>query len=163
MQAEAAQGLQGLHGLQAEAAQGLQGLHFAAAQGLHFAAAHGLHFAAAQGLHFAAAQGLHFAAAQGLHFAAAQGLGLAAAQGLHFAAAHCAMAGAILTPSVKSAPPAATPAKTISGMKVLERSARFLELIVCLPNSWAFDYSDLRPRRARRAARLVSCGAKKRM
>ena len=102
----AAQGLQGLHGLQAAAAQGLQ----------------------------AAAQGLHFAAAQGLHFAAAQGLGFAAAQGLTTVfAAHCAKAGLAIGPAIRIAPPATAPAKMISGNIVVDSSIFFLDCIFSVP------------------------------
>ena len=99
------------------AAQGLQGLHPLAAQGLHFAAAQGLHPLAAQGLHFAAAQGLHFLAAQGLHFAAE----------------HCASAGALAAPIIRTMSPTATPANTKNGMTVLDKSTRFVEIIASLP------------------------------
>ena len=91
------------------------------AQGLH-----GLHAPAAHGLHAP-----HFFAAQGLH-------GLqAAAHGLHLAAAHCAIAGATLTRSVRTAPPAAIPARTTNGTIVVDRSIRFLDCIQPLP-TWAF-------------------------
>ncbi len=94
------------------AAQGLQGLHFAAAQGLH-----GLQ-AAAQGLHVAAAQGLDFAAAQGLTF---------------FFGAHCAKAGLELGPATRIAPPATTPAKTISGTIVVDSNILFLDCMFSFP------------------------------
>jgi hypothetical protein len=111
---------QGLQGLQAAAAQGLQGLHFAAAQGLH-------------GLQ-AAAQGLHLAAAQGLGFAPAQGLGLAAAQGLiFFFGAQSAKAGLALGPATRIAPPATTPAKTISGIIVVDSNILFLDCMFSFP------------------------------
>jgi hypothetical protein len=161
----AAQGLHGLHGLQAAAAQGLHGLHGlqglqAAAQGLQ-----GLHAAAvcnrgtahfrlpapppaAQGLQGlqAAAQGLHGlqAAAQGLHglqAAAAQGLhglqGFAAAQGLH--GLQAAYAGAPVNWPVTTMPPAATPAKTMSGITVVDRSFVLLHRIGPLPVSLASE------------------------
>ncbi len=133
------------HGLQAFGAQGLQafapqGLHFFTAQGLALAAAcnrgtkqalltapppaaHGL-----QGLHGLvelAAEGL-----QGLHFATAQGLHFAAAQGLAFFDAHCAIAGRLVPPLLRITPPAAKPAKSITGITQLDRSLRFLEAIV---------------------------------
>ncbi len=118
---------QGLHGLHLAAAQGLHGLHLAAAQGLH-----GLQ-AAAQGLHLAATQGLGFATAQGLQ-AAAQGLGFAAAQGLtFFFAAHCAKAGLALGPAIRIAPPATTPAKTISGTIVVDSNILFLGCMFSFP------------------------------
>jgi hypothetical protein len=120
LQADAAQGLQGLQGLQVAAAQGLHGLHVAAAQGLH-------------GLQ-AAAQGLQVAAAQGLGFAAAQGLGLAPAQGLiFFFGAHCAKAGLALGPATRIAPPATTPAKTISGTMVVDSNILFLDCMFSFP------------------------------
>ncbi len=103
----------------------------AAAQGLH-----GLHFAAAQGLHGlqAAAQGLQVAAAQGLGLAAAQGLGLAPAQGLiFFFGAHCAKAGLALGPATRIAPPATTPAKTISGTMVVDSNILFLDSMFSFP------------------------------
>ena len=119
-----------MHGLHFAAAQGLQGLH-----GLHFAAAQGLQGlqAAAQGLHLAAAQGLQ-AAAQGLAFAPAQGLDFAAAQGLtFFFGAHCAKAGLELGPATRIAPPATTPAKTISGTIVVDSNILFLDCMFSFP------------------------------
>jgi len=107
--------LHGLQGLQPAAAQGLQGLQPAGAQGLHLAAAQGLHFAAAQGLLLAAAQGLH-------------GLGFLTAQGLH-----AARAGGARTCVPTTASPAATPARTTSGIIVVERSLLLLDCIGCLP------------------------------
>jgi len=106
------------------AAQGLHGLHFAAAQGLH-----GLQAAAAQGLH-----GLHFAAAQGLQAAAMRGLGFAAAQGFTFVfGALVARAGLALVPATRTAPPTATPAKTISGTTVVDSNIIFLDCMVSFP------------------------------
>ena len=119
-----------MHGLHFAAPQGLHGLH-----GLHFAAAQGLQGlqAAAQGLHLAAAQGLQ-AAAQGLAFAPAQGLAFAAAQGLtFFFGAHCAKAGLELGPATRIAPPATTPAKTISGTIVVDSNILFLDCMFSFP------------------------------
>ena len=117
----AAQGLQGLHGLQG----------FAAAQGLQGFAAQGLQgFAAAQGLQgFFTAQGLHglqaLAAAQGLQgFFTAQGL-----QGLHAAWAM----GTPICPET-TMPPAATPAKTTMGTMAVDINKRFLDFIGSLPD-----------------------------
>jgi hypothetical protein len=126
------------------AAQGLHGLHFAAAQGLH-----GLHFAAAQGLQ--GLHGLHFAAAQGLQAAATRRLGFAAAQGFTFVfGALVARAGLALVPVTRTAPPTATPAKTISGTTVVDSNIIFLDCMVSFPpKRWPASLTN--PRTWRRA------------
>jgi hypothetical protein len=77
---------------------------------------------------------LHPAASKGLGFAPAQGLGFTAAQGLaFFFGAHCARAGLAPGPATRIAPPATTPAKTISGTMVVDSNIFFLDCMFSFP------------------------------